>query len=70
MLRLKISRRSSQRQRENREKMLNLRRHLEKVTEDDIFSVNASVSMINTSNSHEKTLNGKALAKSKNRKYI
>lgn len=68
MLRLKMSRRRSQTQKENRERTLNTRRQLEKVTELDASSVEASVAMTTTSVIHERTLSGAALAKSKKSK--
>lgn len=70
MLRVRMSRRRSQTQKENRERTLNTRRQLEKLTELDVSSLDASVAITNTSVIHERTLNGTALAKSKNQKHI
>lgn len=70
MLRLKMSRRRSQTQKENREKTLNARRQLEKLTELDVSSVDASVVAANMSVVHQKTLNEAALAKSKKKKAL
>lgn len=69
MLRLKMSRRRSQAQKENRERTLNTRRQLEKLTELDVSSLDAPVAMTNTSVIPERTLNGTALAKSNNQKH-
>lgn len=60
MLRVKMSRRRSQTQKENRERTVNTRRKLEKLME-----VDASTAMVNMSVAHERTLNGAAVAKSK-----
>lgn len=70
MLMLKMSRRRSQTQKENRERTMNTRRQLEKLTELDLSSVEASVAMTTTSVIHDRTLSGTALAKSKNQKHI
>lgn len=70
MLRVKMSRRRSQTQKENRERTLYTRRQLEKLTELDVSSLDASVAMTNASVILERTLNGTALAKSKNQKHI
>lgn len=66
MLRVKMSRRRSQTQKENRERTVNTRRQLEKLMELDVSSLDASVAMANMSVAHERTLNGTAIAKSKN----
>lgn len=64
MLRVKMSRRRSQAQKKNRERTLNAGRQLEKLTEPDVSSVDASVvAMTNTSVIHQRTLNA---TKSKN----
>lgn len=65
-----MSRRRSQTQKENRERTLNTRRQLEKLTELEVSSLDASVAMTNTTVIHERTLNGTALAKSKTQKHI
>lgn len=68
MLRVKMSRRRSQTQKENRERTVNTRRQLEKLMELDVSSLEASAVMANMSVIHEKTLNGTTLAKSKSSK--
>lgn len=68
MLRIKMSRRRSQTQKENRERTLNARRRLEKLPELDASSADASALTTNTSVLHQRTLNETALAKSKNQR--
>lgn len=65
MLRVKMSRRRSQTQKENRERTVNTRRQLGKLLEMDVSSMDASIAMANMSLIHERTLNGTAAAKSK-----
>lgn len=65
MLRVKMSRRRSQTQKENRERTVNTRRQLGKLLELDVSSLDASVAMANMSIIHERTLNVTAAAKSK-----
>lgn len=68
MLRVKMSRRRSQTQKENRERTVNTRRKLEKLMELDVSCLDASTAMVNMSVAHERTLNGTAIAKSKKNK--
>uniref|UniRef100_A0A3Q3W4Z6 Uncharacterized protein n=1 Tax=Mola mola TaxID=94237 RepID=A0A3Q3W4Z6_MOLML len=65
MLRVKMSRRRSQSQKENRERTVNTRRQLEKLPEMDVSSLDASVAVANMSVIQEKTLNTTKPAKSK-----
>lgn len=65
MLRVKMSRRRSQSQKENRERTVNTRRQLEKLPELEVSSLDASIAMANMSTIQEKTLNNTKLAKSK-----
>lgn len=65
MLRVKLSRRRSQSQKENRERAVNTRRHLDKLAELEISSLDASIAMANMSTVHEKTMNSTKLDKSK-----
>ncbi len=65
MLRVKMSRRRSQTQKENRERAVNTRRQLDKVPELEISSLDASIAMSNMSTIQEKKLNNTKLAKSK-----
>lgn len=67
MLRVKMSRRRSQTQKENRERTVNARRQLEKLTELDVSSVDVSVAMANTSVIHQRA---SAPAKSKHQEHI
>ncbi|XP_061564103.1 disks large-associated protein 5 [Cololabis saira] len=55
MLRVKMSRRRSQSQKENRERAVNTRRQLEKLTEMDISCLDASIAVPNMSTSQENT---------------
>lgn len=64
MLRVKMSRRRSQSQKENRDRALNSRRPLEKLQEMESSSLDVSTVMTNMSTIHEKTQNAKP-AKSK-----
>ncbi|XP_078135504.1 disks large-associated protein 5 [Sander vitreus] len=63
MLRVKMSRRRSQSQKENRERAVNTRRQLAKLQELEMSSVDASI-MANMSTIQEKTLNNGKSAKS------
>ncbi|XP_027145450.1 disks large-associated protein 5 isoform X2 [Larimichthys crocea] len=63
MLRVKMSRRRSQSQKENRERAVNTRRQLDKLPELEMSSLNASIAMANMSIIHEKTMNNAKLAK-------
>lgn len=65
MLRVKMSRRRSRSQKENRERAVNTRRQLEKLPELEVSSLDASIAMANMSVIQEKTLNDTKLAKSK-----
>ncbi|XP_062298008.1 disks large-associated protein 5 [Scomber scombrus] len=64
MLRVKMSRRKSQSQKENRERALNKRRQLDKLPEMDISSLDASMAIANMSIIQEKTINNAKPAKS------
>ncbi|XP_068610989.1 disks large-associated protein 5 [Brachionichthys hirsutus] len=64
MLRVKMSRRRSQSQKENRERAVNTRRHLDKLPELEMSSLDASVSKPNMSTIQEKTMNSAVVAKS------
>ncbi|XP_072770170.1 disks large-associated protein 5 isoform X2 [Nerophis lumbriciformis] len=55
MLRVKMSRRSAQSQKENREKVVNARRQLDKLQELEISSLDASMAVTNTSTIKEIT---------------
>lgn len=68
MLRVKMSRRRSQTQKENRERAVNTRRKLDKLMELDVSCLDASTAMGNVSVAQERTLNGTAIAKSKKSK--
>ncbi|TNN04069.1 hypothetical protein fugu_001098 [Takifugu bimaculatus] len=63
MLRVKMSRRRSQTQKENRERTVNTRRKLDKLMELDASCLDASTAVVNTSVAHERTLHGTAIAK-------
>lgn len=63
MLRVKMSRRRSQSQKENRERAVNTRRQLAKLQELEMSSLDASI-MANMSTIQEKTLNNAKSAKS------
>ncbi|XP_044034886.1 disks large-associated protein 5 isoform X2 [Siniperca chuatsi] len=63
MLRVKMSRRRSQSQKENRERAVNTRRQLDKLPELDVSSLDASIAMANMSTIQEKTQNNAKLAK-------
>ncbi|XP_029383577.1 disks large-associated protein 5 isoform X2 [Echeneis naucrates] len=64
MLRVKMSRRRSQSQKENRERTMNTRRQLDKLVELEMSSLDASMAMANKSAIHEKTQNTTKPAKS------
>ncbi|XP_060951222.1 disks large-associated protein 5 [Limanda limanda] len=57
MLRVKLSRRRSQSQKENRDRAVNTRRQLDKLPELDVSSMDASIAMANMSTIREKTVN-------------
>ncbi|XP_035514005.1 disks large-associated protein 5 isoform X2 [Morone saxatilis] len=63
MLRVKMSRRRSQSQKENRDRAMNTRRQLDKLPELEMSSLDASIAMANMSTIHEKTMNNTKLAK-------
>ncbi|XP_054455116.1 disks large-associated protein 5 isoform X2 [Anoplopoma fimbria] len=63
MLRVKMSRRRSQSQKENRERIVNTRRQLAKLPEMEMSSLEASIAMANMSTIEEKTLNNAKSAK-------
>ncbi|XP_051273704.1 disks large-associated protein 5 isoform X2 [Dicentrarchus labrax] len=63
MLRVKMSRRRSQSQKENRDRAMNTRRQLDKLPELEMSSLDASIAMANMSTIHEKTMNSTKLAK-------
>ncbi|XP_011602728.2 disks large-associated protein 5 isoform X1 [Takifugu rubripes] len=63
MLRVKMSRRRSQTQKENRERTVNTRRKLDKLMELDASCLDASTAVVNMSVAHERTLHGTAIAK-------
>lgn len=65
MLRVKMSRRRSQSQKENRERTLNTRRQLDKLPELEMSSLDASVAMTNISTIQDKTQNNAKPAKTK-----
>ncbi|XP_038590864.1 disks large-associated protein 5 isoform X1 [Micropterus salmoides] len=65
MLRVKMSRRRSQSQKENRERTVNTRRQLDKLPELDISSLDASIAMANMSTIQEKTQNNAKFDKNK-----
>lgn len=65
MLRVKMSRRRSQSQKENRERTVNTRRQLDKLPELDISSLDASIAMANMSTIQEKTQNNAKFDKSR-----
>lgn len=65
MLRVKMSRRRSQSQKENRERAVNTRRQLEKLPELEVSSLDASIAMANMSCIQDKTLNNTKVAKRK-----
>lgn len=69
MLRVKMSRRRSQSQKENRDRAVNTRRQLEKLPELEVSSLDASVAMANMSVIQEKTLNNTKLAKGKTKTF-
>ncbi|XP_044193719.1 disks large-associated protein 5 isoform X2 [Thunnus albacares] len=64
MLRVKMSRRRSQSQKENRERAVNTRRQLDKLPEMDVSSLDASITVANMSIIQEKTLNNAKPVKS------
>ncbi|XP_039992087.1 disks large-associated protein 5 isoform X2 [Xiphias gladius] len=63
MLRVKMSRRRSQSQKENRERAMNTRRQLDKLPELEISSLDASIAVANMSIIQEKTQNNAKAAK-------
>ncbi|XP_039472064.1 disks large-associated protein 5 isoform X1 [Oreochromis aureus] len=65
MLRVKMSRRRSHSQKENRERTVNTRRQLDKLQELEISSLDASIAVANMSIIHEKTKNNGKPAKGK-----
>lgn len=65
MLRVRMSRRRSQTQKENRERAVNTRRQLDKLPELEISSLDASIAMANKSTIQEKKVNSTKLAKGK-----
>lgn len=66
MMRVKMSRRRSQTQKENREKTVNSRRQLGNLPELELSSMDASIAMANMSVVQEKTVNDMKSAKSEN----
>uniref|UniRef100_A0A3P8RIU6 Uncharacterized protein n=1 Tax=Amphiprion percula TaxID=161767 RepID=A0A3P8RIU6_AMPPE len=64
MLRVKMSRRRSQSQKENRERTVNTRRQLAKLQELEMSSLDASIAVANMSTILEKTQNKANPAKS------
>lgn len=65
MMRVKMSRRRSQSQKENRERTVNSRRQLDNLPELELSSMDASIAMGNMSVVQEKTVNNTKPAKSK-----
>lgn len=65
MLRVKMSRRRSHSQKENRERVLNTRRQLDKLPELEMSSLDASIAMANVLTIQEKTQNNAKPVKSK-----
>ncbi|XP_076615382.1 disks large-associated protein 5 [Chaetodon auriga] len=65
MLRVKMSRRRSQSQKENRERAVNTRRQLDKLQELEMSSLDASMAVANMSTIQEKTVNSRKLAQSR-----
>lgn len=63
MLRVKMSRRRSHSQKENRERTVNTRRQLDKLPELEMSSLNASIAVANMSTIQEKTKNNEKPAK-------
>lgn len=63
MLRVKMSRRRSQSQKENRERVVNTRRQLAELPELEMSSLDASIATVNISNIQGKTLNNGKSAK-------
>ncbi|KAM7381924.1 hypothetical protein PAMA_012673 [Pampus argenteus] len=63
MLRVKMSRRRSQSQKENRERAVNTRRQLDKLAEMEISTLDASMAVSNMSTIQEKTVNNAKSAK-------
>uniref|UniRef100_A0A8C2ZBG3 Discs, large (Drosophila) homolog-associated protein 5 n=1 Tax=Cyclopterus lumpus TaxID=8103 RepID=A0A8C2ZBG3_CYCLU len=63
MLRVKMSRRRSQSQKENRERVVNTRRQLSELPELEVSSLDASIAQANMSTIQEKTLNKAKSAK-------
>ncbi|XP_035768051.1 disks large-associated protein 5 [Neolamprologus brichardi] len=65
MLRVKMSRRRSHSQKENRERTVNTRRQLDKLPELEMSSLDASIAVANMSTIQEKTKNNEKPAKAK-----
>lgn len=65
MLRVKMSRRRSHSQKENRDRVVNTRRQLDKLPELEMSSLDASVAVANLSTMQEKTQNNANPVKSK-----
>ncbi|XP_013769273.1 disks large-associated protein 5 isoform X1 [Pundamilia nyererei] len=65
MLRVKMSRRRSHSQKENRERTVNTRRQLDKLPELEMSSLNASIAVANMSTIQEKMKNNEKPAKAK-----
>ncbi|XP_056285893.1 disks large-associated protein 5 isoform X2 [Pseudoliparis swirei] len=65
MLRVKMSRRRSQSQKENRERVVNMRRQLAELPELEMSSLDASIAQVDMSTIQEKTLN-----KAKSTKHV
>lgn len=65
MLRVKMSRRRSQSQKENRERAVNTRRQLDKLPELEVSSLDASIAVANMSTIQERQLNSRKAAQSK-----
>lgn len=63
MLRVKMSRRRSHSQKENRERTVNTRRQLDKLPELEMSSLNASIAVANMSTIQEKMKNNEKPAK-------
>ncbi|XP_041818861.1 disks large-associated protein 5 [Chelmon rostratus] len=62
MLRVKMSRRRSQSQKENRERAVNTRRQLDKLPELEVSSLDASIAVANMSTIQERQLNSRKAA--------
>lgn len=66
MMRVKMSRRRSQTQKENRERTVNSRRQLDNLPELELSSMDASIAMANMSVVLDKTVNNTKPVKSEN----